>query len=65
MTGERLRIDCAEFRRKPSWETLEKLIFMIWGIFEKSIVRGMPPKCSLEAPAAPKMILGGPRMLPK
>ena len=35
MVGQRLRIDCAEFCRTPSRETLETLIFMILRFIEK------------------------------
>jgi hypothetical protein len=34
---------------------------MILGFIEKSLEHGIPPKWSLVAPTAPKLILGGPR----
>ena len=64
MTGHRLRIDCAEFRRKLSRETLGKSMFMIFGFLGKSLEDRIPPKLFLETPAASKLILDDPWMLP-
>ena len=59
MTGHRLRTDCPELRRKLSWETVGKSIFMIVGCLGKSLQHRTPPKWSLETPAGFKLSLGG------
>ena len=41
------------------------LFCMIWGFLEKQLKHTLPSKWSLEAAAAPKLILGGPRCLQK
>ena len=57
MSGERLCIDCAEFRRKLSRGTSGKLIVRDFWFFEQSLKHRMHPKWSLEAPAAPQRSL--------
>jgi hypothetical protein len=47
MTGPRFRIDCSDFRRKLSRETLEKLMIMILGFLGQSLHHRTPPKLSL------------------
>jgi hypothetical protein len=47
MTGHRFRIDCSDFRRKLSRETLEKLMIMILGFLGQSLHHRTPPKLSL------------------
>ena len=64
VTERRFRIDSTEFRRKLSQETLKSQFVMNFGFLGKSLEDRTPPKLSLEAPAASKLILGGLRFLP-
>ena len=65
MTGHQSRIDTHEFRRKLQRETLKSQCFLIWGFLEKSLKGRIPPKWSVVAQAAPKLIIGGLFCLPK
>ena len=60
MTGQRLRTDCAEFRRKPNMANIGKFDFHDLGFSWKSLVHRMPQTLSLEAPVALKKTLGRP-----
>ena len=64
LSGERLRIGSSEFRRKLSQETFEKVIVHNLGNPGKSLYHRIPPKLSLETPAASKLMLGGPGEAP-
>ena len=48
---------------KTTTGNIGQIHFMIWEIHEKSLQHSMHPKCSLEAPAAPKTIRDDPRLL--
>ena len=53
-----------EFPRKRSQETLTSQLSMIFGFLGKSLEDTIPPQLFLETPAASKLILDDPWMLP-
>ena len=64
MAGRRLRIGCAKFRWKLSWETFISIFPWFWDFSESHLNTENLQNC-LFALVASKLILGGPRLLPK